>query len=154
MSWLTASNTTRDGLLSLRAPLADAHNKLVDAIWASGVPAPVLELCRIRMAQLLRCPTALAERYAAPLQAGLNEVKIGKLSQWPTDPNFDATERACIEFAELFVIDQHAITDEQAAAVRRVLGEAGIVAFTTALAVWESQHRFENALSATIPKVQ
>jgi alkylhydroperoxidase family enzyme len=152
MSWLTGSPTTRDALLSLRPPLAEAHTKLLEAIWASNVPSPILELCRLRMAQILRCAPALAQRYEAPLVAGLSESKIEKLSQWPTDPCFDETERACIEFAELFVIDQHAITDRQAESVRRHLGEAGMVAFTTALGVWENQHRFDNALSVAFPK--
>jgi alkylhydroperoxidase family enzyme len=147
MSWLTGSETTREQLLELRPPLAKAHNQLVESIWDSGVPAPLLELCRLRMAQILRCAPALAQRYDAPRLAGLRELKIEKLSQWPTDLLFDETERACIEFAELFVIDQHAITDAQTESVRRLLGDAGIVAFTTALGVWENQHRFDNALA-------
>ncbi len=151
MGWLTGSETTTNDLLSLRPPLADAHAKLIEAIWASDVPAPLLELCRLRMAQILRCSQALAQRYEAPRIAGLTELKIEKLSQWPSDPSFDESERACIEFAELFVIDQHAITDAQAESVRRLLGEAGIVAFTTALGVWENQHRFENALGTAVP---
>jgi alkylhydroperoxidase family enzyme len=151
MSWLTASAQTRDQLLELRPPLAEAHRNLIDALWASDVPSPVLELCRLRMAQILRCTPALAQRYEAPLAAGLSESKIEKLSQWPSDPCFSETERVCIEFAELFVIDQHAITDTQAESVRGLLGEAGMVAFTTALGVWENQHRFDNALGSAIP---
>jgi alkylhydroperoxidase family enzyme len=151
MSWLTGAGTTREELLDLRPPLRAAHQRLVEAIWASGVPAPALELCRLRMAQILRCAPALTERYEAPIRAGLTESKIAKLAQWPRDPAFDDTERACIEFAELFVIDQHAITDIQAEHLRNLLGEAAMVAFTTALGVWDNQHRFDNALAIALP---
>ncbi len=152
MSWLTGTDTSRDDLLAKRPPLAEAHQQLIDAIWASPVPAPVLELCRLRMAKLLGCVPALAQRYPPPLQAGLTESKIERLSNWPTDPAFTAAERACIGFAELFVMDPHAITDDESESVRLHLGDAGLVAFTTALGVWDNQHRFDNALGAANAK--
>lgn len=141
----------RNQALGLRPPLAQAHAELHAAVWASGVPVTVLELCRLRMAQLLRCEPAMAERTQVAVVAGLTESRIGRLAQWPSDPEFDRTDRACLEFTELFVIDHHSITDDQASAVRAQLGEAGFVAFTTALSVWENQHRFDNAIAAALP---
>jgi alkylhydroperoxidase family enzyme len=143
VSWLTNEPTDRAGVLSLRPELAEAHERLHAAIWDSPIPSSTLELCRLRMAELLQCAPALAER--SP-RVQIAKERIEHLAQWPTNPMYSNDERTCLEFAELFVIDQHAITDGQADAVRRALGEPGFVAFTTALAIWENQHRLDNAL--------
>ena len=143
MSWLMGQPADRAMILALRPELAEAHERLIETIWRSAVPPETLELCRLRMAQLLDSRPALRERTEG---VALTEQRVEKLAQWPSDPAFTADERACLAFAELFVIDQHAITDEQAAAVTDALGHAGFVAFTTALAVWENQHRFDNAM--------
>ena len=147
MSWLLERPAKRDEILALRPELALAHRRLINAIWQSQVPPETLELCRLRMAQLLRSQLALSER-SEPENAQLSEGRIGQLSQWPTDPLYSADERTCLEFTELFVIDPHAISDELAARVRAVLGDAGMVGLTTALAVWENQHRLDTILEA------
>jgi alkylhydroperoxidase family enzyme len=99
------------------------------------------------MAQLLDARRALAER--SPAAASLDEARVAALGRWRTDAAFTDAERACLGFAELFVLDHHSITDEQAAAVVAALGEPGFVAFTTALSVWENQHRLDIALGVT-----
>ncbi len=143
MSWLLGAPADRDAVLALRPELAAAHTALHEAIRASGVPTETLELCRIRMAQLLDARAALAE------PTSLAPERAAALGRWATDPSFTDGERACLGFAELFVLDHHSITDEQAAAVVAALGEPGFVAFTTALSVWENQHRFDIALGVT-----
>jgi alkylhydroperoxidase family enzyme len=136
----------RDDVLGLRPELAAEVRRLHDAIWSGPVSPVTLELCRLRMATLLRSPGALAERSPPAVAAGLDEARIAALPSWPTDPMFSAEERACLAVAELWVIDPHAITDDDAAAVLAALGPAGMVTFTTALGVWDGQHRFDNAL--------
>lgn len=144
MSWLPGAPADRDDVLALRPELAEAHAALHAAVWASGVPVETLELCRLRMAQLLDARRALAER--TPAAASLDEARVAALGRWTSADCFTDDERACLGFAELFVLDHHSITDEQAAAVVAALGEPGFVAFTTALSVWENQHRFDIAL--------
>lgn len=144
MSWLLERPGGRADVLALRPELAEAHRALHTAVWASDVPAETLELCRLRLAQLLDARAALAER--SPQAAGLDEARVAALGRWRTDDAFSADERACLAFTELFVLDHHAITDEQAATVVAALGEPGFVAFTTALSVWENQHRLDIAL--------
>jgi alkylhydroperoxidase family enzyme len=143
VSWLTDAPIDRREVLELRPELAAAHHRLHATIWECGIAPSILELCRLRMAQLLQCAPALAER--SP-RIDVAEERVAHLAQWPTNPLYSDDERTCLEFAELFVIDQHAITDGQAEAVRQALSESGFVAFTTALAIWENQHRFDNAL--------
>jgi len=133
-------------VLGLRPELAAAHDRLLEAIW-SGVVSPVtLELCRLRMATLLASEVALAERSEAARAAGLAEERIGRLSQWPTDPSFSAEERACIGFTELFVIDHAQLSDDDVRELADVLTPEGVVTFTTALIAWDNQHRLDNAL--------
>ncbi|MFM7535638.1 MAG: hypothetical protein ACKO91_07580 [Acidimicrobiales bacterium] len=135
----------RDAALALLPGLAEAHRHLHAAVWDGSVPAPVLERCRLRMAQLLGARRALDERSAPAVAAGFDD-ENSAVAQWPTDPRLDDGARACLAFAELFVIDPHAIDDSQAAAVVAAYGEAGLVTLTTALGIWENQHRFDNAL--------
>lgn len=135
----------------MRAELAEQVRLLHDAIWAGPVSPVTLELCRLRMATLLRCRSAWQERTPAAIAAGLDEAHIADLPSWPSSARFTAEQRACLGFAELWVIDPHAITDADAATVVDHLGEAGMVAFTTALAVWDGQHRFDNALAVARP---
>lgn len=109
--------------------------------------ACVLEFCRLRTATILGNTIAWDEpRSAAALEAGLDESLVAALAQWPTHPGFDAATRACLSLAEHYVIDVHGITDAEVAEVESHIGSDGVIALTTALALWENTHRFDNAL--------
>ena len=151
MSWLGTEGTTRADVLALRPELAAAHAELLDTLWRGSVSPVTLELCRLRMAMLLRCEPALVERSPAAVDAGLTEERIATLAAWPIDPAFSDEERACLGFAEQYVIDHHGVTDEQVAGLVEVLGHEGVVTFTTALTVWECQHRLDKALGVSGP---
>ncbi len=101
----------------------------------------LLELCRLRIASLLGCPAELASRTPAAVAAGLDEARVVVLSQWPTSPLFGSRERACLAFAEQFVIDVAGLDDATAGAVRDALGEEGLVDFVNALLVVEQRQR-------------
>jgi alkylhydroperoxidase family enzyme len=150
VSWLGDASDRR-GVLALRPALADKHQALLAAIWSSGVSPVTLELCRIRLAMLLRAEAALAERSPAAVEAGLVEGTVAMLPDWPSDPRFSEEQAACLELTELFAIDHHAVGDEHVARVDRALGHRGTVVLLTALGVWEAQHRFDNALGVTQP---
>jgi alkylhydroperoxidase family enzyme len=139
-------DAVRDDVLGLRPELAAQVRRLHDEIWDGSVSPVTLELCRLRMATLRRSTAALAERTDAARAAGCDDARITALPSWPTDPGFSDEERACIAFAEKWVIDPHSITDDEAAAVVAAIGAEGMVTFTTALGVWDGQHRFDNAL--------
>src|SRR4051812_26547138 len=150
VSWLGGA-PNRAEILAMRPALADRHQALLEAIWASGVSPVTLELCRIRLATILRADVALAERSPAALDAGLVEDLVTALPHWPSDSAFTEEQRACLELTELFAIDHHAVTDEHVARVDRALGHQGTVSLLTALGVWEAQHRFDNAVGVTRP---
>ena len=140
-------------MLALHPGLAAAHQRLLAEVWDGPVDAVILELCRLRTATILRNTAAWDEpRSVAASEAGLDESLVAALPQWPTHPGFDPATRACLGLAEQYVIDVHGITDEQVADVESHIGPDGVVTLTTALAVWELTHRFDNALLSSSPQ--
>jgi alkylhydroperoxidase family enzyme len=148
MSWLPlpATAAPRDPferVFSLRPNLFEAWRDFSALFWTRRLVDPVvLELCRLRVAQLLGARHPQSVRMPQARAAGLTEGRIAGLASWWTSDAFDATERACLRFAEQFVLDAKGITDADAAAVVGALGDAGTVAFVEALAIFDGFSRF------------
>ena len=117
---------------ALDPAVTDALDHLVDGIWDGRVDPTLVERCRQRMCTLLGADPATGRHRHAPTDLG--------------DP--DDGGRACLVFAEQWVLDPHGVTDEQAAGVRSHLTDAECASFTIALAVLEAQIRTELALAA------
>lgn len=126
--WLQGA-ATFDDALALRPALRDDLRRFEALLWQSGVDRDVLDLCRLRVAQLLGCDAVLRETTR----------DLDALTRWPTE--YDARTRACLAFAERFVMDPRAITDDDAAAVSAHLGAPGLVAFAEALAIFDGLTR-------------
>ena len=153
MSWLREGASTRDELIALHPGLAADHQRLLVEIWRGSVDARILELCRLRTATILGNQLAFDEpRTEAAVAAGLDEALVAELAQWPTHEGFDAATRACLALSEQYVMDVHGITDAQVAEVGDHIGPDGVVTLTTALALWELTHRFDNALLSSPPQ--
>ncbi len=155
MSWVTGGAPAGfDELVALRPGLA-ADLAAFDALLWSGeaVPAPLLELARLRIAQLVGCDAELAARTPAAQRAGLDESRVARLAQWPTDPATTPAEHACLALAEQVVIDPHGVTGELVDAVRAALGDAGAAALAIGLAVFEGRARAAVVLGAAAPPV-
>jgi alkylhydroperoxidase family enzyme len=116
---------------------SDALARAVVAAWDTTDPV-VLELCRIRMATMLDFPAEQARRTGRARAAGLDEATLAELPRWPTSPRFGARERACLAFAEQFVIDANGVTDELVADVTEHLGAEGCYSFVQALSMIET----------------
>lgn len=140
----------RHEMLRLRPELAVEHERLLDALWDAIDPV-LLELCRLRMATLMGAVAAQAERSPQAVAAGLTEELVALLPSWPTDPAFTDVHRSALAFTEQWVIDHHGITDDHVAALAEALGNEGVVVFTTALGVWDGQHRLDLALGVVAP---
>lgn len=119
------------------------------ALYASlytleAIPARVLELCRLRIAQLHRCSDEW-QRESHPVLPAQRE----HLAAWPDHPAFSAAERACLGLCEVYTADPQAITDEQADAVKTHFGEAGFVALAEAMGIFYGLARLQ--LLGTLP---
>lgn len=150
-SWVTGAPATLDDLLGMRPDLAELWHRLEDELWRDPTADPVvLELCRLRVAQLHGAGASSARRTPAAVEAGLTEDLVAALPSWPTDDRFDAPARAALTVTELFVLDPHAVTDDQVAGLLDAVGASGLTTFATALAVWDGISRFERVLGADV----
>ena len=119
---------------------------LEQQLWADAIEAPLLELVRLRIAQILDTPIELERRSPAAVAAGLDERMVDDLSNWPTSGLFDEQQRAVLSWSEQWVIDPEQITDEDAVRLHASLTDKECAALSTALAVFESLTRTRVAL--------
>ena len=114
---------TFDETFALRPDLYAPYCDFVGLFWHRELVDPdVLDLCRLRVAQLLRC--------APPVPEGTR-----------TD-----AQQAAIDFAEQFVIDPHGVDQAMRDRLAAHFSQAEIVALTEALAVFDGFTRFRLAL--------
>jgi alkylhydroperoxidase family enzyme len=119
------------------ADVAEQLRAADDAAWRATSPR-LLELCRVRIAVLLGCG---AEADARTPDSGVPDEVLLAIRSWPSDPRFDERDRACLAFAEHFVIDVASIDDGTVAAVSEHLGDEGLANFVNALLVVEQRIR-------------
>jgi alkylhydroperoxidase family enzyme len=136
MNWLN-SGTDHQSTIAMLPEIAASYDALYQSLWTQPhLPAEILELCRLRLAQLHRCTTEL-QRQEYPTQEGKRE----HLRNWDTDSRFSDMERACLAFTEVYAMDTQAITDELAAAVKLHVGDAGLVLLVEALGILDGRIR-------------
>lgn len=118
-------------------------------VWSSGLDPVLLELCRLRIATLLRDGVGSGSRTAAAVRGGLTEDLVTALPSWPVSPLFGRREQAALAIAELFVVDAHAVTDDTCAELLANLTEAEATALTMAVALFDATSRARLALAGT-----
>lgn len=82
------------------APLCALHAGMWDL-----VDPRLFELCRLRIATLLRATNHARLRSPAASEHGVSEDLIAALPSWPTSPDFTDRDRACLALTEQFVMD-------------------------------------------------
>jgi alkylhydroperoxidase family enzyme len=139
-----------DQVIDARAEYAAGLRDVEAAVWNQGLVSPIiLELCRLRIAQLLGCAAALKHRTAEALSAKLDETLVDSLAHWPTNPGFDSCTRACLGYAEQLLIDAQGVSDELANTVIDEMGEGGFLVLTYACGLFETTQRARLVLGAT-----
>lgn len=124
--------------------LAAAYEEFCNAVWRQPhLPADVLELCRIRLAQLHGAGNTLRARH--PAAQGRPDIERRSASvlagTWHRDGVLTESDRAALGFAELYAQGAGSITDEAALDVTRHFGERGLVALIEALGVIDGRIR-------------
>ncbi|MFK7977751.1 MAG: hypothetical protein AB8C02_16595 [Halioglobus sp.] len=136
MGWIN-NGTDRETVLAAAPEIADKFDTFYASLWRqSHVNGEVLELCRLRLAQLLRSSFDM-QRQDHPLPAHKRE----NVSKWNTDNAFSEADRACLGLAEVYAMDPASITDEQAEAVKQHFGDKGFVVLLEALGVFDGMAR-------------
>jgi len=150
MTWLpeTATGATPiERAFGLRPELFAACRDFATIFWEQRILDPtLLELCRMRVGQLLGAELPALCDAMRDARAELPPRKVAELAGWWASDAFSETECACLRFAEQFVLDPSGIGDDDAAAVVAALGEAGTVAFVEVLAILDGFSRFTRFL--------
>lgn len=136
MSWIN-SGKDRDTVLAAAPKIAEKFAAFYASLWAQGhIEKAALELCRVRLAQLHNA-TVDVQREEYPIAL----YKRDNIAKWNTDDAFSASERACLELAEVYAIDPAAITDAQADSIKQHYGDKGLVVLLEALGVFDGMAR-------------
>jgi alkylhydroperoxidase family enzyme len=135
--------------LALLPEVRDRWREFEATVWSGPLDPELLEVCRIRIATLLRDTEGAARLTSSAVDAGLTAEVIEALSNWPVSPTFGPRERAALAITELFVIDPHAVTDETCATLLEHFTSAEATALTMAVAFFDATSRARVALSAT-----
>ena len=138
---------------ALLAPAAFAAAEDAQRLMWDRGDAMLLELARLRIAQLIGATTAHALHSTRARGAGLTDEMVADLRQWPTSPLFGERERLCLALTEQFIVDVNGITDEQVAAVVEAIGAAECHAFVSALWAFEQLQRVCLVLGVEPPAV-
>ncbi len=114
-----------------------ALDEVRQAAWQATDPR-LLELCRLRIAQLLDCA---AEAEVRTPGLDLDEATIAELADWPRSERFDDADRAVLALCEQWIIDVASLDDATTRAVADALGDDGLVDLVGALIVVEQRQR-------------
>jgi alkylhydroperoxidase family enzyme len=118
----------------------DDYNKSIQRL------DPVLvELCRVRIAQLVESAFDQSIRYRRAIEAGLSEEKVQALADYPTSELFSARERAVLEFTEQWVIQSSSITDEDCTRLQEHVSVEEFIFLAKALSVMDQFARTNSA---------
>lgn len=143
---------TFDAVFSARPDLHAPWRDFIGAFWAPGVVDPVpLELCRLRVAQMLGSASAFAERQRPAIDGGLRDEQVDRLAEWPSAECYTDAQRDALAFAEQFVLDPHGVDDAMREALQQHFTFPEVVALTEALAVFDGFTRFRLMLCDDAP---
>jgi len=127
-------------LWRLRPEACGLLTALNERVWRGGDPV-LLELVRVRVAQLIGNPAAARARCAL---AGTGvEAKLAALPGYPYSPLFSSAERAVVSLAEQFVMDVGGTTEDMRAELTGRFGADGARELVTAIYVVEFTQRLQ-----------
>ena len=118
------------------------------ALLSSFMRPALVELCRLRIIQIVRGTDTVLIDPSDAEAAGVTPAQLAELATWYTSNQFDATERACLEFSEYFCYSAQSVSDEHVAAVSAHLTAEQLLCLTNAIWVSDSSERLYNYLES------
>lgn len=121
-----AEQTPFEQILARSPELATAYREFYGLYWDRDIlPARLVELVRLRIAQLNGCESELAIR---DQNSGVDEATVEALKSWQSSDGSNSSERAALTYAELIPFAHHQITDDNVEEIKTHLGDDGFVA--------------------------
>lgn len=113
------------------------------------LPARVRELAVYRAATVVGCSWCVD--FGAMLQRldGLDVDRLRHVAEYPTHPLFRPDERLALAYADAMTAQPMTVTDAQVAELELVLGRAGVLELTHAVALENMRARANHALGLT-----
>jgi AhpD family alkylhydroperoxidase len=122
-------------VFALRPDLYEPYRDFEALFWQRELVDPtVLDLCRLRTAQLLG--------WAAEARTLATDEQVAQLASWPTASCFTDAQRAALAFGEQFVIDPHGVPGAIRDELDRHDALAQVVALTEWMAITDGFTRF------------
>jgi alkylhydroperoxidase family enzyme len=118
------------------------------AVLSSFMRPALVELCRLRVAQVVRGSDVPLIDPSEAQTAGITPAQLAEMATWYTSDQFDTTERACLELAEYFCYSAQSVTDLHVAEVSAHLTAEQVLALTNAIWVSDSSERLANYLES------
>ena len=145
--------TPFERVFALRRNLFEDFRRFYALFWEQRLVDPViLELCRLRIAQLHGCEPELRVRYQPALDAGLDEAKIAALAERGDSPPIsEARARLRRASPSSSRSTRTRSPTPTPRAWSRQLGDAGTVALVEALALFDGFTRFRLMLGVEPP---
>ena len=142
MSWLDPADRTApafEALLAYRPELLALYKRFYGTFWDDALlPRSILELCRVRIAQLHDCEAELA---LSDPGSGVSPAQRAAIGSWERAACFSPAERSALALAEKMPWAHHAITDEEHRELRGHFTQPQAVALTVALALIDANCR-------------
>jgi hypothetical protein len=145
---MNTTSITLGDAVSRAGGVATAFESMWQSLWSQDrVPPALLELCRLRLAQMHGAAEELEVTHPAAQapQAKRQSVICGRFA---TDGQFDPGEVAVLSLAEVYAQDPAAITDEMAEAVKGAYGDTGLVVLIEALGFIDGRIRMARLTNA------
>jgi alkylhydroperoxidase family enzyme len=127
--------------LALLPDVGERWTEFEATVWSGALGPVLLELCRVRVATLLRDDVGSSLRTPAAVSAGVTDDLLEALPNWPVSSRFGQRERAALAFTELFVIEPHSVTDGMCAELLATVTAAEATALTMAVALFDATSR-------------
>jgi len=145
---MNTTSITLGDAVSRAGGAATAFESMWQSLWSQDrVPPALLELCRLRLAQMHGAAEELEVTHPAARapQAKRQSVIRGRFA---TDGQFDPGEVAVLSLAEVYAQDPAAITDDMAEAVKGAYGDTGLVVLIEALGFIDGRIRMARLTNA------
>jgi len=139
MTWLPIdadASSERDAVLGLH-PEAYASHRAFLATCEGAFDTELVEICKARMAQTLRCREELARH---------SPERLAQLDHWERSPEFTGLQRDALAFVDQFILDPSLIPGDLVASLERELGTSGAIDFAAVIAALEASVRLSTVL--------